>query len=158
MALRPRRSVLYVPGDNERALDKARSLAADAIIIDLEDSVAPSNKIEARPSCCRTNPREGLRHTRGHPSRQWHRNAVGYGGSSRRHRIATGRHLVPKVSHPGDIVGTAKVIKAAEADPHIRLWAMIETPMGIINSAKSPPALPIRKTVYPASCLARTTC
>ena len=39
MALRPRRSVLYVPGDNERALDKARSLAADAIIIDLEDSV-----------------------------------------------------------------------------------------------------------------------
>ena len=42
--------------------------------------------------------------------------------------------LVPKVSHPGDIVGTAKVIKAAEADPHIRLWAMIETPMGIINS------------------------
>jgi citrate lyase subunit beta/citryl-CoA lyase len=42
--------------------------------------------------------------------------------------------LVPKVSHPGDIVGTAKVIRAAEADPHIRLWAMIETPMGIINS------------------------
>ena len=48
MALRPRRSVLYVPGDNERALDKARSLAADAIIIDLEDFVAPTNKIEAR--------------------------------------------------------------------------------------------------------------
>ena len=46
--LRPRRSVLYVPGDNERALEKTQSLAADAIIIDLEDSVAPSNKEQAR--------------------------------------------------------------------------------------------------------------
>ena len=48
MMLRPRRSVLYVPGDNERALEKTQSLAADAIIIDLEDSVAPSNKEQAR--------------------------------------------------------------------------------------------------------------
>ena len=42
--------------------------------------------------------------------------------------------LVPKVSHAGDIIGTAKVIKAAGAPPQIRLWAMIETPMGIINA------------------------
>ena len=48
MAMRPRRSVLYIPGDNERALEKSRSLAADSIIIDLEDSVAPGNKEAAR--------------------------------------------------------------------------------------------------------------
>ncbi|MBN9246468.1 MAG: CoA ester lyase, partial [Hyphomicrobium sp.] len=48
MVMRPRRSVLYLPGDNERALEKARSLPADAIIIDLEDSVAPANKEKAR--------------------------------------------------------------------------------------------------------------
>ena len=48
MAMRPRRSVLYVPGDNEHALEKARTLAADSIIIDLEDSVSPANKEIAR--------------------------------------------------------------------------------------------------------------
>ena len=48
MNIRPRRSVLYVPGANERALEKARSLPADALILDLEDSVAPEAKMEAR--------------------------------------------------------------------------------------------------------------
>ena len=44
--------------------------------------------------------------------------------------------LIPKVSVSGDITGTAKVVKAADADPRIRLWAMIETPMGIINAQR----------------------
>ena len=48
MTIRPRRSVLYMPGANERALEKARTLAADALILDLEDSVAPDAKAEAR--------------------------------------------------------------------------------------------------------------
>ena len=48
MAMRPRRSVLYLPGDNDRALEKAKGLPADSIIIDLEDSVAPANKEKAR--------------------------------------------------------------------------------------------------------------
>ena len=48
MAMRPRRSVLYVPGDNEHALEKAKKLPANSIIIDLEDSVAPANKEMAR--------------------------------------------------------------------------------------------------------------
>ena len=52
MMMRPRRSVLYVPGDNARALEKTQSLAADAIIIDLEDSVAPTNKEAARFGAC----------------------------------------------------------------------------------------------------------
>ena len=49
---RPRRSVLYMPGANARALEKARTLAADALIIDLEDSVAPDAKAEARATAC----------------------------------------------------------------------------------------------------------
>ena len=134
MASRPRRSVLYVPGDNERALDKARSLAADAIIIDLEDSVAPANKIEARHRAV-AQLREGGFGTREVILRV---NGIetpwGMADLHAAIEAAPDAILVPKVSHPGDIVGTAKVIKAAEADQRIRLWAMIETPMGIINS------------------------
>ena len=134
MALKPRRSVLYVPGDNERALDKARSLAADAIIIDLEDSVAPTNKIEARHRAVAQirerdfGAREVILRVNGIET-PW-----GMADLHAAIESAPDAILVPKVSHPGDIVGTAKVIKAAEAEPRIRLWAMIETPMGIINS------------------------
>jgi citrate lyase subunit beta/citryl-CoA lyase len=132
--MRPRRSVLYVPGDNERAIEKAKTLAADAIIIDLEDSVAPTNKELARQRAV-----AAIRE-RGFGSREvvlrvnpietpW--------GMADLHAaigVVPDAILVPKVSHAGDITGTAKVVNAADADPHIRLWAMIETPMGIINA------------------------
>ncbi len=49
---RPRRSVLYMPGSNERALEKAKLLAADALILDLEDAVAPDEKLRARDQVC----------------------------------------------------------------------------------------------------------
>src|SRR4029079_1276753 len=52
MTVRPRRSVLYMPGLNERALEKAKTLPADALILDLEDSVAPESKIAARDNVC----------------------------------------------------------------------------------------------------------
>ncbi len=134
MAMRPRRSVLYIPGDNPRALDKARGLPADSIIIDLEDSVAPTNKEAARAGALDAI-REG-----GYGSREiilrvnpietpW--------GMSDLHAAvgaAPDAILVPKVSQPGDITGTAKVLKAVDAAPNIRLWAMIETPLGIINA------------------------
>jgi citrate lyase subunit beta/citryl-CoA lyase len=134
MAMRPRRSVLYVPGDNERAIEKAKTLSADAIIIDLEDSVAPTNKEFARQQAIaairersfgshevvlRVNPIET----------PW-----GMGDLHAALAVAPDAILVPKVSQAGDITGTAKVVNAADADPRIRLWAMIETPMGIINA------------------------
>ena len=50
--LRPRRSVLYMPGANERALEKAKGIVADALILDLEDAVAPDAKTEARDRVC----------------------------------------------------------------------------------------------------------
>jgi len=132
--MRPRRSVLYVPGDNERAIEKAKTLAADAIIIDLEDSVAPTNKelarqravaairergFGAREVVLRVNPIET----------PW-----GMADLHAAMGVVPDAILVPKVSHAGDITGTAKVVNATDADPRIRLWAMIETPMGIINA------------------------
>jgi citrate lyase subunit beta/citryl-CoA lyase len=132
--VRPRRSVLYVPGDNERALEKAKKLPTDSIIIDLEDSVAPSNKefarqqavavireggFGAREAVLRVNPIET----------PW--------GMADLHAAITAAPdaiLIPKVSQSGDVTGTAKVVKAVDAAPHIQLWAMIETPMGIINA------------------------
>ncbi len=134
MAMRPRRSVLYIPGDNDRALDKARKLPTDAIIIDLEDSVAPSNKELAR-----TRALEAIREG-GFGSREvvlrvnpmetpW-----GMADLHAAIAVAPDAILVPKVSQPGDIIGTAKVVKASETPEHVRLWAMIETPMGIINA------------------------
>ena len=134
MVIRPRRSVLYLPGDNERALEKSKSLAADSLIIDLEDSVAPDNKVKARESAVA---------------------AIRSGGFGAREVILrvnaietpwgmTDLHaaldaepdaiLIPKVSQPGDVISTAKVVKAAEVSHKVRLWAMIETPMGIINA------------------------
>ncbi len=132
--MRPRRSVLYVPGDNERAIEKAKTLAADAIIIDLEDSVAPTNKELARQRAV-----AAIRE-RGFGSREvvlrvnpietpW-----GMADLHAAMGVVPDAILVPKVSHAGDITGTAKVVNAADADPRIRLWAMIETPMGIINA------------------------
>jgi len=134
MNLRPRRSVLYVPGDNERALQKTQALPADAIIIDLEDSVAPANKEQARKQATEVI-RQG-----GFGSREvvLRVNPIEtpWGMADLHAAIAAEPHaiLIPKVSQAGDIVGTSKVVKAAHAAPHIRLWAMIETPMGIINA------------------------
>ncbi len=134
MALRPRRSVLYIPGDNERALEKSRTLAADAIIIDLEDSVAPSNKEGARIRALATI-REGGFGTREIILRV---NPIEtpWGMADLHAAIAAEPDaiLVPKVSQPGDVIGTAKVLKASAAPDKLRLWAMIETPMGIINA------------------------
>lgn len=134
MAMRPRRSVLYLPGDNERALEKAKTLPADSIIIDLEDSVAPPNKEKARAQAT------AAIHEGGFGSREviLRVNPIEtpWGMADLHGAIAAvpDAILVPKVSNSGDITGTAKVVKAADADPRIRLWAMIETPMGIINA------------------------
>ena len=134
MAMRPRRSVLYIPGDNERALEKSRSLPADAIIIDLEDSVAPENKETARAHALDTI-RQGEFGSREIVLRV---NALEtpWGMADLHAALSAAPHaiLVPKVSQPGDVIGTAKIVKAAEAPASIRLWAMIETPMGIINA------------------------
>lgn len=134
LPMKPRRSVLYVPGDKEHALEKAKTLPTDSIIIDLEDSVAPANKELARKQAAAI-VREGGFGTREVVIRvnpletPW-----GMVDLHAAIAVAPDAILIPKVSQPGDILGTAKVVKAADGNPRTRLWAMIETPMGIINA------------------------
>lgn len=134
MKIRPRRSVLYMPGANQRALEKARSLPADALILDLEDSVAPESKVQARENVC------AAVKSHGYGSRELviRVNALETPwGSADLFAAADAEPdaiLVPKVSHPGDVVSAAKVLKAAGVSDKVRLWAMIETPMAIVNA------------------------
>ena len=134
MKIRPRRSVLYMPGANQRALDKARTLPADALILDLEDSVAPDAKPQARDNVCAAvksgdyGSRELVIRVNALET-PWGTADMFAAADAEPDAI-----LVPKVSHPGDIVSAAKVIKAAGAPEKTRLWAMIETPMSILNA------------------------
>ena len=134
MTVRPRRSVLYMPGANQRALDKARTLPADALILDLEDSVAPDAKPQARDNVC------AAVRSQDYGSRELVIRVNGletpWGTEDLFKAAAAGPDaiLIPKVSHPGDIVSAAKVLKAAGAAEKTRLWAMIETPMAIVNA------------------------
>lgn len=133
MTIRPRRSVLYMPGANARALEKAKTLSSDALILDLEDSVAPEAKAEARERVA---------------------GAVKVGGYGRREiviringldtpwgvddlRMAAAANpdavLVPKVARPGDIVNVSRIHMALGGSEATRMWAMMETPMAIFN-------------------------
>ena len=134
MSLRPRRSCLYMPGSNARALEKARSLPADTLILDLEDAVAPDAKATARNQVTA---------------------AVKAGGFGRREVVirvnalstpwgpddmvaaaqaAPDAILVPKVSTPGDVMMAAKAMREAGAPETTRLWAMMETPLAMLNA------------------------
>ena len=134
MKIRPRRSVLYMPGANDRALEKARSLPADALILDLEDSVAPDAKLAARDKVI------AAVKSGGYGAREivirvnaldtpWGADDLKAAASVKADAI-----LVPKVSRPGDMVSAAKLLKANAAPAETRLWAMMETPLAILNA------------------------
>jgi citrate lyase subunit beta / citryl-CoA lyase len=132
--IRPRRSVLYMPGSNQRALEKAQGIPADALILDLEDSVVPEMKPAAR-----TNVINAV-HSGGYGYRELiiRVNALDtpWGMDDLHAALAAEPNaiLIPKVAQPGDIVSVAKVVKAANPPEKVRLWAMIEMPMAIINA------------------------
>lgn len=132
-AIRPRRSVLYMPGANERALEKAKTLPADSLILDLEDAVAPEAKIEARERVCAMvkaggyGPRELVIRINGMDT-EW-------GGADLEAAVAARPHaiLAPKVTHAADIRKLEALMLGAHAHPDLRLWVMIETPLAILN-------------------------
>ena len=133
MEIRPRRSVLYMPGASERALDKAKTLPADALILDLEDSVVPDAKPEARTRVC------DAASSRAYGRREVvvRVNAIdtpwGLADLAATATAAPDAALIPKVSRPGDIVSGARILKAQGAPEETRVWAMIETPAAILN-------------------------
>jgi citrate lyase subunit beta/citryl-CoA lyase len=134
MNARPRRSVLYMPGSNPRAIEKARSLAADAVILDLEDSVAPEAKDAARQQVAAAvreggfGGREVVIRING-PDSPWGREDLAAAAAAGPNAI-----LLPKVDGPGAIMHVARELREAGASEAIRLWAMMETPMAILHA------------------------
>jgi citrate lyase subunit beta / citryl-CoA lyase len=133
MRLRPRRSALYMPASNQRALEKARSLHADAYIFDLEDAVAPELKEVARANACAAVTQGGFNGAEviiriNALSSPWGHEDLIAAASVRPDAI-----LIPKVSTPGDIMRAAKDLRAAQPSEHTQIWAMIETPQAILN-------------------------
>ena len=134
MTTRPRRSVLYMPGSNGRALEKAKTIGADALILDLEDSVAPDQKEQARAQVA------GAVKGGGYGQRELviRINALttAWGHEDMAVAAAVGPDavLIPKVSTPGDIMKAAKELREAGAPEKTRLWAMMETPLAVLNA------------------------
>ena len=146
MIARPRRSVLYMPGSNARALEKAKAIPADALILDLEDSVAPDAKMAARQQVC---------------------DAVRAGGYGRRElairvngidsawfledmaaaiAVAPDAIVVPKISSPDDLDAVARVLGTERAPAKIRIWAMMETSLAVLEAG----AIARAARVFPA--------
>ena len=130
---RPRRAVLFVPASSEKAIAKLPSLACDAVIFDLEDSVAPEAKVAARerlkawfavrpkdgPECViRINPLAG----------EW-----GGGDLAAAIACAPDAILLPKVDTPRDIHDFDDAMDEADAPENLKLWIMIETPKAMLN-------------------------
>ena len=122
-----------MPGANERALEKARTLPADALILDLEDSVAPDAKPQARINVC------NAVKSRSYGTREIviRVNAIdtpwGIEDIKAAAEAAPDAILVPKITRPGDIVSAAKILRGAGAPERMRTWAMMETPLSIFN-------------------------
>ena len=133
MAIRPRRSVLYMPGSNVRALEKAKTLPVDGVIVDLEDSVAPETKETARKQAADAvkaggfGGREVFIRINGVDS-PWHADDL-----SAAARAAPDVILVPKVSNPDTLELIGRRLLDMGTDRKTRVWAMIETPLAIFN-------------------------
>ena len=134
---RPRRSVLYVPAGNERALAKAASLACDCVVVDLEDSVAPGEKSAAR---YRLEALFAARsdEARGH-GKEWviRVNALtsewGADDLLAARRCRPDAILLPKVETARDVIEANDMLDDADARASLWLWAMIETPRAMLN-------------------------
>ena len=131
-ASRPRRSVLYMPGANTRALEKAKSLPADSLILDLEDAVAPDAKAQARE-----NIRAALVTGFGHReavvringlNTQWGLDDLKAFADTKADAI-----LLPKVESASQIREVASLLKQFNPVSTMKIWAMIETPLAIFK-------------------------
>ena len=135
MKIRPRRSLLYMPGSNARALDKARQLPADGLILDLEDAVAPDAKALAREQIIAALAAGGY----GHRELLVRINALStpWGADDLRAIAAAAvpphAILIPKVSTAADVIAAISVFDAAGGAASVDFWLMIETPLCILN-------------------------
>ena len=133
-AARPYRSVLYIPGSKERALEKAQGLICDAIIFDLEDAVAIDEKPNARSLLAKTlieadyGIRARIVRVNGLDT-DWGRDDILAFAQAIKAGAKVDAILIPKVSSPADLDAVAALI------PDVPLWAMMETALGMLNAA-----------------------
>ncbi len=132
--LRPRRSVLYMPGANERALEKAKSIPADALILDLEDAVAPDAKPDARKRVAAAaasgeyGHREVTIRVNG-PGTPWHADDLRAAAEAGPDAV-----VVPKVDSPETVIAVERALEAAGAPDRTAIWAMVETPRAMLDA------------------------
>jgi citrate lyase subunit beta / citryl-CoA lyase len=135
MNIRPRRSVLYMPGSNARALEKARTLPVDGVILDLEDSVAPEAKEAARHRVVDAVKARGFGHREvliriNGLDTEW-----GAADLTAAAAVAPDAILVPKISTPGQLEMIGQRLFDTRTDLRTRIWVMIETPLAVLNAA-----------------------
>ena len=132
--IRPRRSVLYMPGANERALEKAKGLDADALILDLEDAVAPDAKAEARARVCELvlagayGTKEVAIRANGLDT-DWH--AADLAAIAAAGPAAV---VVPKVNSVADVHAIEDGLEKGGAPDATKIWAMVETPVAMLHA------------------------
>jgi len=133
MTIRPRRSVLYMPGSNARAIEKAKSLPVDGVILDLEDAVAPDAKAAARQQVVDAvaaggfGPREVVIRTNAISS-PWFADDMTAVIHAKPDAV-----LIPKIETAQQLELVGQRLLDGHADLRIRVWAMIETPRAIFN-------------------------
>ncbi len=141
-ALRPRRSALYMPGANPRALDKGRTVAADVLIMDVEDGVLPDAKADARQRIVAElatggyAPREVVVRINGLGT-DWFADDIAAFASCGADAL-----LVPKVDGPETVLRVAENMDAAAAPADMGIWCMLETPLGVLNARDTAAAHP----------------
>jgi citrate lyase subunit beta/citryl-CoA lyase len=129
----PLRSVLYMPSSNERALEKAKSIPCDGLILDLEDAVAPDAKAAARDAACAAAAsgeygRRTLTIRVNGIGTEWHDDDVLAAAKAGPDAV-----VVPKVNSAAEVRGLVEALERAGAPDHTTLWAMVETPVAILD-------------------------
>ena len=143
---RPRRSVLYMPGANTRALEKAKNLPADSLILDLEDAVAPDAKAQARENI-RTALAAGFGHREAvvrinSLNTPWGLDDLKAFANSKADAI-----LLPKVESASQIQEVASLLKQFNPANSMKIWAMIETPLAIFKLLEIASSHPMLETL-----------
>jgi len=132
-SLRPRRSVLYMPSSNERALEKAKSIACDALILDLEDAVAPDAKEAARANAVAAAKSDEYGHREitircNGLDTPWGADDIAAAATSGADAV-----VIPKVGSHAYLEEVERHLDAAGAPAHMTIWAMIETPTALLD-------------------------
>lgn len=131
MSFKPRRSVLYMPGSNARALEKAKTLNADTLVLDLEDAVAPDQKTSARRQVVEAVNQGGYGHREmvirvNGLDTEWCRDDIAAVAKAKVSALC-----LPKIESPEQILNVVELLNQFGADPEMEVWAMIETPKGV---------------------------